>query len=703
MRARAWGAVALAFAAAVAWSAWPLPRALATHVVDPQRLSAAGLWARVDLDLLLWVLAWDAHALATAPAALFQGNVFYPAPDVLASSEHLLGLAPLAAPVFLASGNAVLAYNVTVLATVLVSALATFALVRRWADDAAAAFLAAAAFAFSPMNVYGWVRLHATAVHFFPLVLLLAWRAAGAPERRTLAALALATALQCLAGMYVTYELLALLAAMAPALWWEARRHGRSGAAVAAAIAAGGLVLVPLGMPYLRARAVGVLPDYGAVPAESLGPTLAHLGAALGWPVIALGIVGALGARRVPWHLRAGLCLVVVTGLALVLGPGAPLLPGTGVPGLYALAARVVPGFAGMRTPIRFVVLPLLALAVLAGMGAAVVARGRRWARALVLLGALAVIRADARPVPVASLPLQGEAVAAYSWLAAHGEHGPTLELPVFLSAMEADALLATGRYQVGSTLHWSPLVNGYTGHPPPSYALLATLARRLPDPAAFDDLCRLVALRWLVVHRALLGPLERARWDGVTPGLVPAVTLGGDVVYAIDRRCGDLEAALRSEVSERDPGLGGRTPGGVPRAPLADFRGELGARLPDAVVSGLHGWFTVTVTNASGAPWPGLTARAPGRVALQARWRQPASGAVMLEGEPGLLARDLAPGESIEVQVGSMMPPPGIYALEIGVVQEGVGWFAEQAGGSGLVRGAVRARPLEEVYPPRG
>ncbi len=434
MRARAWGAVALVFAAAVVWSAWPLSRALATHVADPQRLSAVGLWARADLDLLLWILAWDAHALATAPAALFQGNVFYPAPDVLASSEHLLGLAPLAAPVFLASGNAVLTYNVTVLATVLVAALTTFALVRCWTDDGAAAFLAAAAFAFSPMNVYGWVRLHATAVHLFPLVLLLAWRAAGEPGRRTLAALALATALQCLAGMYVSYELLALLAAMAPALWWEARRHGRSGAAVAAAVAAGGLVLVPLGMPYLRARAAGVLPDYGAVPAEPLGPTLARLGEALGWPVIALAIVGALGARRVPRHLRAGLCLVAVAGLALVLGPGAPLFPGTGVPGLYALAARAVPGFAGMRAPIRFVVLPLLALAVLAGMGAAAIARGRRWARAVVLLGALAVIRADARPVPVAPLPLQGDAVAVYRWLAEHGERGPTLELPVFLS-----------------------------------------------------------------------------------------------------------------------------------------------------------------------------------------------------------------------------------------------------------------------------
>ncbi len=119
-------------------------------------------------------------------------------------------------------------------------------------------------------------------------------------------------------------------------------------------------------------------------------------------------------------------------------------------------------------------------------------------------------------------------------------------------------------------------------------------------------------------------------------------------------------------------------------------------------MVSGLHGWLTVTVTNASGAPWPGLTTRAPGRVALQARWRQPATGAIALEGEPGLLARDLAPGESVEVQVGSMMPPPGTYTLEVGLLQEGVGWFAEQPGGSGLVRGAVRARPVEEVYPPR-
>src|SRR5207247_10359889 len=97
---------------------------------------------------------------------------------------------------------------------------------------------------------------------------------------------------------------------------------------------------------------------------------------------------------------------------------------------------------------------------------------------------------------------------------------GPVLGRPDFLSPMDLDQLLASGRYMVASTLHWSPLVNGYTGHPPPSYALLATLARRLPDPAALDDLCALVALGWIVVHPAALPPAAGAAWGGGGPGL---------------------------------------------------------------------------------------------------------------------------------------------------------------------------------------
>ena len=49
-----------------------------------------------------WILAWDAHAIATEPLNLFNTNTFYPERDTLASSDHIIvqGLigAPLSGP-----------------------------------------------------------------------------------------------------------------------------------------------------------------------------------------------------------------------------------------------------------------------------------------------------------------------------------------------------------------------------------------------------------------------------------------------------------------------------------------------------------------------------------------------------------------------------------------------------------------------------
>ena len=36
--------------------------------------------AEADRNLNVWILAWVAHALTTAPGRLFQGNILYPAP-----------------------------------------------------------------------------------------------------------------------------------------------------------------------------------------------------------------------------------------------------------------------------------------------------------------------------------------------------------------------------------------------------------------------------------------------------------------------------------------------------------------------------------------------------------------------------------------------------------------------------------------------
>ncbi len=69
---------------------WPLATA-------PGRLSRNDTADTVHHE---WILAWDAHQLAHDPRHLFDANIFYPEPDTLAYSDHLIVQGVIAAPLF---------------------------------------------------------------------------------------------------------------------------------------------------------------------------------------------------------------------------------------------------------------------------------------------------------------------------------------------------------------------------------------------------------------------------------------------------------------------------------------------------------------------------------------------------------------------------------------------------------------------------
>ena len=58
-----------------------------------------------DPVLTTWILAWDVHALTTAPLRRFDANAFHPRRFTLAYTEHLLGLIPLAGAARLAGAS----------------------------------------------------------------------------------------------------------------------------------------------------------------------------------------------------------------------------------------------------------------------------------------------------------------------------------------------------------------------------------------------------------------------------------------------------------------------------------------------------------------------------------------------------------------------------------------------------------------------
>lgn len=543
---------AMGYALIVIVISWPLATSAGTAIVDPTEWATAPVFTIIDVELLMWILSWTAHALLTQPLEIFQGNIFHPAPDSLAFSEHLLGLLPVSGPIFWTTENPVLTYNVTTLAVVWMSAFSMFLMVRSFSGSAAAGFFAGCLFAFGGNVSLDFLRLHTSAIHFYPLVLLLMWVVAETGRKRAMIALFIIASLQALSGVYVAFGLGALSIAALPFVLAHARRSGQSAWAPLLPLI---LATLPLGIiagAYLRVRSAGFLPD----PIESVAllnstsPRAGFLFQTLADELTVVGIILSITGMmfgRLTIGIRPCLVAVGIMGFTLALGTNATL-PGTNFPSLTELLGSIIPGFSAMRAPMRFLYLTQLSLTAFAGIGLARLAsiamarwpaRTTRFAPYAFLLVSLSVVAAkvDHWPLTLSDDPLAEIYVGSHRWLAEYADPGPVLDLPVPSSSVRNAELRSNGRAMLGSTLHWFPLLNGYTGHPPESYLRTKELARRLPQTAALQMLCVERQIRWIVVHHGILPSGSETDWK-IAESRLPinaAHKLGKDTIYEVD------------------------------------------------------------------------------------------------------------------------------------------------------------------------
>jgi hypothetical protein len=684
-------AIGLLYAALSLWWTWPLAAHLSDHVVDTVAMHGPFGWlAQADILLVVWALAWDLHALATAPLHFLDANIFHPAAASLARADHFVGNLPLSAPVQLLTGNPLLAHQAVLLLAFSLSALAMYVAVHAWTGSVAAGAIGGLLFGFAPWRTtqLGHLQLHATM--YLPLVLLAAERAVRGGRAAAWLCLVVGVTMQALCSVYLAF--VTVLAAVMMAL--GSIRGPRGLARAAGVVVVVAMIALVVALPYAS------LAGSGAVGATATGPSLALLGANsvgtyalharppstdgyyfLGWTCIALALVGLVSGASV----RRGLLLVLLAGWVVSLGyarqgPSGPVtLP-------LGWLAALVPGAGGFRAPVRLGLAVALAAPALAGLGFAAIERRLPETRVRLLLAALGLglVLVDLWParVPLRAVPVGAALPAADRWLR-DAPAGPVLELPTGLvdDDFRADVWAARWQsgYQYASTLHWRPLLNGYSAHPPDNFFLVMALARRLPDEAALSDLVDLTGLRWLVVHRRLLTPEERARWEQPLPAsLALRATLGDDLVFEVllpPRR--DLAGALR-DARPRTTTLRGLARDPLPPAALRGMLRdvELGERVPPGLP--LHG--RVTVDNLSSVVWPGFDPDRRGLVGIAYRWRQ---GDVTL---PGIvttrLAHDLGPGEAIRVPFSVVAPDrPGRWELVLTLRQHDGPWFDEAAG----------------------
>ncbi|HEX9925068.1 MAG TPA: hypothetical protein VGD99_20600, partial [Anaerolineae bacterium] len=242
-----------------------------------------------DPLLNTWILAWDSQALLTDPLDLFQANIFYPLPNTLAYSEHLLSTAVLVLPLQLIFGEPVLAYNLSLLATFPLAALGMYLLALHWTGRRSAAFVAGLVFAFNPYRFAAIAHLQLLTFQWLPfgLVLLdlaLKGRDTGSNRKRPVV---IRTSYFLGAGIFLVLQLLAswylalytglILGIYLFASFFSGRFDRSRLPGLVSTLLISGLLALPLGLPYLalvdelrQARPLSLAISLAAAPSDFL-------------------------------------------------------------------------------------------------------------------------------------------------------------------------------------------------------------------------------------------------------------------------------------------------------------------------------------------------------------------------------------------------------------------------------------------------
>lgn len=586
---------------------WPLARGLSTAFLHPT--PAPHPLEQADTFLNSWILAWDVHQLLHDPRRLFDANIFHPLPNALALGEHILGGALLVLPIDVLWRNAILDHNALVLASYVLGGVGTTLLVRDLGGSTAAALAGGALFAFNPIRIGQLGHVQTLCTHWMPFALLGLQRLLRTGRWLPGAGFAACLLLEALSSVYYAYYFgIAVVLFLGLHAAWRCPAAPR---AYRRAVGFGLLVLlalVPTFLPYLAVREQLALERPAALPVLLSAVGENYLGGILspleylrrrfvtgppGYVVFGPGALGlaVLGVARGATTTRGGRRIALAYAslavlLAVVsLGPSMRLYPVIegGVPGPYALLLTVVPGLGALRVPARAGAVTVLAVAVLAALGADALLRAVR-SRSLRAAGAVLVVaitlaecwRPRLYAVPGPRLrPLPG----VYRWLAEQPGDFAIAELPL-------GSLMTDARWMLYSTTHWKRLVNGYGWSPTDAY-LRATFAR-LPDGPGLRLLGDL-DVRYLVVHEDLAAPAEARLCDEPPPGTAVRWRGAQTCVLAIPRAPRTTE-----ERGRRIPLDGARltTSSGADASAVRD--GRLETHWTQAVDQDTTGWLQV-------------------------------------------------------------------------------------------------------------
>jgi len=236
---------ALLFALLTVVMTWPQAARLTTDASE-----------HYDVFFNMWRLGSFAHALATSPTHLLDGNIFYPESRTLTYSDAMVVESVTAAPLLWAGVPPVLVHNLMLLGGIVLSAAGIFVLAAKLTGSQTAGITAGIVFAFVPYRFDHYMHLELQWTVWIPWAFWALHKLFETGAMRDAMLLGLFITLQFMSSIYYGLFLAVLIAVCALFLLCGTHRGvlrtRMAGLIVAAGTAA--ILIVPYAIPYLASR-----------------------------------------------------------------------------------------------------------------------------------------------------------------------------------------------------------------------------------------------------------------------------------------------------------------------------------------------------------------------------------------------------------------------------------------------------------------
>jgi hypothetical protein len=484
-----------------------------------------------DPALNAWALNWVSHALVNDFPNLLNGNTFYPHLGAIKLSEHMTSLALFNVIVRFFSDGPWVGYNLLIFAAYFLSALGAYFFIHHVTGNRLAAIWGGVFWGFCFFRVHHTSHLQILSYQWLVFIALFTVKTQTAPNAKNATLLALFFVLQALTSWYLAviaavFTIVVFLCNLQLRIWRprQALAFGWAAFLVTAAILpfvlaySGVLHDTSLGDRAALTRALGdqvKLLDFLIPPSStllgSLIPNNKHWiwqenTLFIGYSAICLALIGLATIWRHNWRMGVTAIFLILTGYVFALGFFSTFL-GIKLP-LYYLSEKIS-FFSAIRAPQRFALLIYFGILILSSYGFIALSTKLGYKIKALAMGVLAcvfILEVYPAKLPFAPIPTYTPSAIDQEIAKLSNQNNTKykiLHLPIYTARPGYPTQEAT--YMVDSTLHWNPILNGFSGAEPIGFKADMMKLAQLPQPEAL----RVLADRG-VTAIALHRPLDK-------------------------------------------------------------------------------------------------------------------------------------------------------------------------------------------------